>query len=88
MNKEITCYEKTFDYEDMKLAMVVQEFYNKHEDKMNEYENYEDFINLCIEIRNAWNDLDMGDYVEEEYAYIQYFAEMYLFDKFIIKGGR
>ena len=84
MKKEI--YDKKFDYEDMKVAMVVSDFYNDHEEEMTGYELFEDIIELCIEIRKAWDDLEKQNCSVEEYGYIQFFAERYLIEKFL--GGK
>lgn len=85
MEKEI--YDKKFDYEDMKVAMVVSDFYNDHEEEMSGYELFEDIIELCVEIRKAWNNLEKyKDCNIEEYAFIQFFAERYLIEKFL--GGK
>lgn len=92
MEKEITTYNKTFDYEDMKIAMVVNQFFSDHEDELGTssapyyYEDYEDLVTLCMEIRKAWDELDMNNCGREEYAYVQYFAEHYLQNKFL--GGK
>ena len=77
-------HRNTFDYEDMKVAMVVQEFFNFNQIIMiaKGYEDFEDLIALCVEIRKAWEDLEQEDCSEVEYAYVQYFAERYLHDKF------
>lgn len=87
MKKEITTYNKTFDYEDMKIAMVVQEFFDYNQALFldNGFEDYEDFIELCVEIRQAWDELNIETCEREEYAYVQYFAEHYLQNKFL--GG-
>lgn len=84
MEKEIKCYEKTFDYEDMKIAITVSQFFDKHEAKMEYYETFEDLIQLCMEIKTKWLEfLGKGFLLQEEYAYIQCFAENYLLAKFI-----
>lgn len=88
MEKEIKIYERNFGYEDMKVAMVVNEFYIKHEKEMANYETYEDLIELCIKIRQEWEDLEQEDATEEEYAYIQCFAENYLYNKFLKKESK
>ena len=77
MEREIICYDKTFDYEDMKIAMIVSEFINKHENDIpyQYFEDYEDLINLCIEIKTKWLAL-------EEYVDVQCFAYNYLLEKF------
>lgn len=78
-------YERVFDYDDMKIAMLVQEFYAEYKSIMidKEYENYEDLVNLCIEIRSAWE--DSNELSEEEKAYIQCYAIRYLTEKFLEK---
>ena len=90
MEKEITIYEKHFDYEDMKIAMVVNQFFSDHEDALGSssapyyYEDYEDLVELCVEIRNEWNKLGIEQWCDrEEYAYVQHFAEHYLNNKFL-----
>lgn len=85
MEREITCYDKTFDYEDMKIAMVVGEFINNHENDIpyQYFEDYEDLINLCIEIKTKWLALSQEKARSlEEYACVQFFAYNYLLEKF------
>ena len=87
MEREIICYDKTFDYEDMKIAMIVSEFINKHENDIpyQYFEDYEDLINLCIEIKTKWLELSEEKALsQEEFAYVQYFAENYLLEKFVL----
>lgn len=31
MEREIICYDKTFDYEDMKIAIIVNQYCEKYE---------------------------------------------------------
>lgn len=91
MEREIICYDKTFDYEDMKIAMVVSEFINNHENDIpyQYLEDYEDLINLCIEIKTKWLELSQEKALSlEEYAYIQFFADNYLLEKFGLKTPR
>lgn len=85
MEREIICYNKTFDYEDMKIAMVVSEFINNHENDIPYQclEDYEELINLCIEIKTKWLALSQEKALSlEEYAYVQFFAYNYLLEKF------
>lgn len=83
MEKELTSFVKDFDYEDMKVAIVVSEFYTQHQEEMAQYELFEDMISLCQEIREKWEKADEFTYGEEAYAYIQCFADYYLTEKFL-----
>jgi len=80
-------YKLNFDYDDMKIAMVVQEFYDEHENEMNEYTDFEDLISLCVKIKREWKNISYEDtkYSGHEYAYSQCFAERYLYEKFLGK---
>ena len=85
MEREIICNDKTFDYEDMKIAMVVSEFINNNENDIpyQYFEDYEDLINLCIEIKRKWLALSQEKALSpEEYPYLQFFAYNYLLEKF------
>lgn len=76
-------YDKTFDYDDMKIAMEVQSFYNAYENEMKDYETYEDLIDLCIAIREDWNKLSPSASADEDYGYSQCYAEHWLANKFL-----
>ena len=81
MEREIICYDKTFDYEDMKIAMVVSDFINNHENDIpyQYFEDYEDLINLCIEIKTKWLALSQETALSLD---VQSFAYNYLLEKF------
>ena len=81
MEREIICYDKTFDYEDMKIAMVVSEFINNHENDIpyQYFEDYEDLINLCIEIKTKWLALSQETALSLD---VLSFAYNYLLEKF------
>lgn len=82
-------YEKTFDYEDMKIAFVVQEFYDNHKEELKDYvefTTFENCISLVGEIRDNWKiDASMTNLSDEEYAYIQVYAGRYLIEKYLEK---
>lgn len=75
-DKEI--YEKTYDYEDMKLAIVVQDFLDNFTEKP-ALIDYEDIIRITQEIKNSWEyKKDNRGLTEEEYAYVQAYAYRFL----------
>ena len=76
------CYDKLYDYDDMKLAICVKGFYDTHWTDIPM--DFEDLINLAIEIKHAWLNADLS---EEEFAYIQSFATRYLNEKFLRQKG-
>ena len=83
MEREIICYDKTFDYEDMKIAIIVSQYCEKYECLQAIYETYEDLINLCTEIKTKWLELSKDKALcDEDYAYIQCFAESYILENF------
>lgn len=79
--------EKKFDYDDIKIAICIQEFYDTHskdiEDEQ-DFQDYEDIITLVEEIKNNWL-IDNSNSVlsQEEYAYIQNYAHKYLKEKYL-----
>lgn len=73
-------YEKTYDYEDMKLAIVVQDFFSTHPQcKSPILQDYEDIIYLTQDIKDNWiHEKGQGTLTEEEYAHIQTYAYRFL----------
>lgn len=73
-------YSKTYDYEDMKLAVVVQDFFSTHPQcKSPIPQDYEDIIYLTQDIKDNWlYEKRQGTLTEEEYAYIQTYAYKFL----------
>lgn len=69
-----------YDYEDMKLAIVVQDFFSTHPQcKSAIPQDYEDIIYLTQDIKDNWlHEKGQRTLTEEEYAYIQTYAYRFL----------
>lgn len=82
-------YNKNYDYEDMKLAIFVENFYNHKQyeidkDDLCDFCGYENTIKLALEIRDAWQqERNFGTLADNEYGYIQEFALRYLTQKYL-----
>ena len=73
--KGVDIYTKRYDYEDIKVAIVVAE----RLDKINAHWDYEDIVRYAIHIKNEWKKQEkQGKLSTEEYCYIQAFANRYL----------
>lgn len=71
-------YDMSYDYEDMKLAIVCSTF----ADDYTGYENYlefEDIVKLATWIRIKWNE-EFDNLSTEEQGYIQSYARRLLYD--------
>lgn len=80
--------EKKFDYDDMKIAIATEEFYNSNKENLynneEDFETYENIIDLVKEIKNEWNTQKYNTTLtREQYAYIQSFAYDYLINKYL-----
>ena len=83
-------YNKKYDYDDMKIAICIKDFYNYFEEKLKEYYeeflDFEDLITLAVEIKNNWQiDYDNGALTQNEIGYIQEYAFRYLKEKYNIE---
>lgn len=89
-NKIKDIYDKKYDYDDMKIAICIKDFYNYFEEKLKEYYeeflDFEDLITLAVEIKNNWQiDYDNGALTQNEIGYIQEYAFRYLKEKYNIE---
>lgn len=78
----------TFDYDDMKIAIATEEFYNSNKENLynneEDFDTYDNIIDLVKEIKNEWNtQKDNNTLTREQYAYIQSFAYDYLTNKYL-----
>ena len=68
-------YEHLFDYDDLKIAIVVAECLNEKEADY----TYEDIADLVIKIRKSWeNEQKSLSLTKEEIGYIQAYAWKYM----------
>lgn len=79
---------KRFDYDDMKIAIATEEFYNTNKENLynneEDFDTYENIIDLVKEIKNEWNtQKDNNTLTREQHAYIQMFAYNYLTNKYL-----
>lgn len=75
--EEIDVYEQTYDYDDMKIAIVIQDYLSLH--KSDKLRTYEELIQLAYTIKQEWlKEYDNATLNEEERAYIQSYAYRYL----------
>ena len=75
--EEIDVYEQTYDYDDMKIAIVIQDYLSLH--KRDKLRTYEELIQLAYTIKQEWlKEYDNATLNEEERAYIQFYAYRYL----------
>ena len=89
-NKVLDIYDRKYDYDDMKIAICIKDFYNYFEEKLKEYYeeflDFEDLITLAVEIKNNWQiDFDNGALTQNEIGYIQEYAFRYLKEKYNIE---
>lgn len=71
-------YEYKYDYDDIKIAICVQDFIDHNSDKFFPL-TYEEIAKVVIDIKNKWKEYQKkGLLSEEEYTYIQKFAYNYL----------
>lgn len=90
-NKIKDIYDKKYDYDDMKIAIFIKDFYNYFEEKLvehyEEFLGFEDIIMLAVEIKNNWQiDYNNGALAQNEIDYIQEYAFRYLNEKYNIGG--
>ena len=73
-------YDRTYDYDDMKIALCIQDFLdNDNPDMQINFQDFEDIINLAIRIRKSYDKCNKeGTLTKEEQGYIQQFAYNYL----------
>ena len=73
--KEIDIYDLEYDYDDLKIAVCIATSFKD----WNFYVDYEDIAGLTAEIKCEWEAHRVwGCLTEEEYSYIQKFANNYL----------
>lgn len=71
----ISVYDRLFDYEDLKVAIVVSDYLK---DKDNHF-TYEDIASLVVKIRKSWeNEQKSLSLTQEEIGYIQAYAWKYM----------
>lgn len=71
-------YSRKYDYDDLKIAVVIADRFNC----FNVSVDYETIANLTVTIRECWETAQKcGFLTEQEYAYIQHYANNYL-DKY------
>lgn len=73
-------YDKTYDYDDMKIALCIQDYLDKDNPDMQiNFQDFEDIIELAIRIRKSYDKCNKeGTLTKEEQGYIQQFAYNYL----------
>lgn len=73
-------YDKTYDYDDMKIALCIQDFLdNDKPDMQINFQDFEDIIELAIRIRKSYDKCNKErTLTKEEQGYIQQFAYNYL----------
>ena len=81
-------YNSTYDFDDMKIAICIEEFYNENKENIwnnaEDFDTYDNIIRLAQEIKNNWLiDDSMSNLSEEEHAYIQSYAHKYLEEKYL-----
>lgn len=75
--EEIDVYEKTYDYDDMTIAIVIQDYLSLH--KSDKLRTYEELIQLAYTIKQEWaKEYFDKTLSEEEKTYIQSYAYRYL----------
>lgn len=80
IEKEQDTYNRTYDYDDMKIALCIQDFLdNDKPDMQINFQDFEDIIELAIRIRKSYDKCNKeGTLTKEEQGYIQQFAYNYL----------
>lgn len=73
-------YDRTYDYDDMKIALCIQDFLdNDNPDMQINFQDFEDIVELAIRIRKSYDKCNKeGTLTKEEQGYIQQFAYNYL----------
>lgn len=73
-------YDRTYDYDDMKIALCIQDFLdNDNPDMQINFQDFEDIIELAIKIRKSYDKCNKErTLTKEEQGYIQQFAYNYL----------
>ena len=71
----INVYDRLFDYEDLKVAIVVSDYLK---DKDNDF-TYENIAEIVVKIRKSWeNEQKSLSLTQEEIGYIQAYAWKYM----------
>ena len=80
IKKEVGIYSRAYDYDDMKIALCIQDFLdNDNPDMQINFQDFEDIIELAIRIRKNYDKCNKeGTLTKEEQGYIQQFAYNYL----------
>lgn len=80
IDKEKDSYNRTYDYDDIKIALCIQDFLdNDNPDMQINFQDFEDIIELAIKIRKSYDKCkNEGTLTKEEQGYIQQFAYNYL----------
>lgn len=73
-------YDRAYDYDDMKIALCIQDFLdNDNPDMQINFQDFEDIIELAIRIRKSYDKCNKeGTLTKEEQGFIQQFAYNYL----------
>lgn len=77
-------YDRTYDYDDMKIALCIQDFLdNDNPDMQINFQDFEDIIELAIRIKKSYDKCNKeGTLTKDEQGYIQQFAYNYLKENF------
>lgn len=87
--KKEELYAREYNYEEMKLAVFVESFWNLKRDEieqkdLQDFEDYESIVALAVEIYDNWkNERDFGTLADNEYGYTQEYALRYMTDKYL-----
>ena len=77
-------YNKTFDYDDMKIAICIADFSHINEKFEKKFADFENIILEVVEIHNNWFiDNDLGNLSFDEVGNIQSYATRYLAEKYL-----